>query len=116
MTEDSRYSAEQVARVCHAANRALQELAGDPLSPEWGALPTEQRASVLAGVALARQGTAPEALHRAWCQHRIAQGWQWGPVKDERAKRHPNLVPYGKLPPEQRIKDAVFSAIAQAMG
>lgn len=111
------YSDAHIAHVCHEANRALQRMAGeDKPSPPWGQASREQRESALAGVALARRGHTPEQLHKAWCDHKRSRGWQWGPVKDERARRHPCLVPYEQLPPEQRAKDAVFSAIVQALG
>lgn len=111
----SAYSVEQIAQVCHAATRALQEISGEPASPVWGRMPTEQRASVMAAVALAQQGTPPDALHRAWCQHQRSQGWRWGPVRDEQAKRSPALVPYCRLPAEQRMRDTVVYAIVRAM-
>ena len=116
VSESGGYSAEQVAQVCHEANRVLQRLAGQKVSLPWASASPSERASAVAGVGFARQGTSHEALHRAWCAHKIAEGWQWGPVKDERAKRHPCLVPYDQLPGEERIKDAVFAAIVQAMG
>ena len=36
--------------------------------------------------------------HDTWAQGRLAQGWRHGLVRDDAAKRHPDLVPYDELP------------------
>lgn len=46
----------------------------------------------------------------AWVSYKAADGWRYGPFKDPVAKTHPCMVPYDKLPPEQRVKDASTSA------
>jgi hypothetical protein len=38
-----------------------------------------------------------ENAHDAWAAARFADGWQYGPRHDTRARLHPNLVPYGDL-------------------
>lgn len=109
-------NAPDVARVCHEANRELQLIQGDPaVSPHWDDAAAWQRLSAVEGVAHARAGATPEQLHESWCDFKRADGWVYGPVKDEDAKTHPCLVPYSELPPEQRIKDALFSAIVGAL-
>jgi hypothetical protein len=55
------------------------------------------------------------AQHEAWCDHKIADGWKYGPVKDAGKKEHPCLVPYDELPPEQKAKDYVFRAIVTSL-
>ncbi len=106
-----------IAQVCHAANRALQLIAGDPApSPEWSDAPDWQRDSAIEGVAAAQAGATPEQQHEAWCDSKRREGWAYGPVKDAAAKTHPCLVPYADLPPEQQVKDAVFIAIVGALG
>ncbi|MBM2811860.1 MAG: uncharacterized protein HW416_2619 [Chloroflexi bacterium] len=37
-------------------------------------------------------------VHERWALERIAQGWTWGPRRDDNAKTHPDLVPYEELP------------------
>lgn len=107
--------ADDVARVCHEANRALQHLAGETVGPPWDDAPDWQRASAAAGVDAARDGAGPRELHAAWCDHKTATGWTYGPRKDEAARTHPCLVPYDELPEAQRRKDAVFAAIVAAL-
>jgi len=109
--------ANDIARVAHEANRALQFIQGDPApSPAWDQAPQWQRESAVIGVHSALRGATPEELHESWCEHKRADGWVHGPVKDEVAKMHPCLVPYADLPEEQRLKDALFHAIVGALG
>lgn len=54
-------------------------------------------------------GKAVEAVarrvHEAWARLRIAQGWQYGPVRDDGGKLHPGLVPYDELPEAEKEYD-----------
>lgn len=36
---------------------------------------------------------------------RIAQGWSYGPERDDAAKKHPCLIPYEELPEAEREYD-----------
>ncbi|NJP27092.1 hypothetical protein FLW53_23405 [Microbispora sp. SCL1-1] len=115
-TERFALPVEDVARICHEANRALQLATGDPApSPAWDEAPEWQRASAIAGVEEARGGATPEELHEAWCEAKWATGWTYGEAKDDEAKTHPCLVPYADLPSEQRAKDELFRAIVTAL-
>lgn len=38
-----------------------------------------------------------EDVHDLWARQRLADGWTYGPRRDDRRKRHPNLVPYAAL-------------------
>lgn len=44
-------------------------------------------------------------VHEVWAQTRIAQGWSYGPERDDAAKKHPCLIPYEELPEEERTYD-----------
>ena len=44
-------------------------------------------------------------VHEVWAQTRIAQGWQYGPERNDVEKRHPMLIPYEDLPEEEKIFD-----------
>lgn len=35
--------------------------------------------------------------HEVWARQRAADGWTFGPARDDSAKKHPSLVPYGDL-------------------
>ena len=46
-----------------------------------------------------------ENTHDVWAQQRIADGWSFGPVRDDAKKQTPCLVPYGELPEEEKEYD-----------
>lgn len=108
--------AEQIARVTHEANRALQVELGDPaVSPHWDEAPQWQRDSAIEGVKQTLEGAHAPELHESWCEFKIKDGWVYGEVKDADAKTHPCLVPYDKLPEEQRVKDDLFYQIVWSL-
>ena len=110
------YSDEQVARVCHDANRALQYVHGDPApSQPWDCETDEIRESVVEGVRAARRGCMSRELHGSWVKFKRERGWTYGPVKDSELKTHPCMLPYDELPQAQRDKDRVFRMIVRAM-
>jgi len=43
--------------------------------------------------------------HDLWAQLRLAQGWTYGPQRDDGAKKHPCLVPYEELPEPEKEYD-----------
>jgi hypothetical protein len=46
-----------------------------------------------------------ENTHDVWAQQRLAEGWTYGPKRDDDAKTHPCLVPYAELPESEREYD-----------
>ncbi len=78
-------------------------------APEW------MKESARAGVKTALEGATPEQQHDAWCDHKIADGWVHGPVKDADKKTHPCLVPYAHLPKEQQAKDTLYLAVIRGV-
>ncbi len=43
--------------------------------------------------------------HAVWAQERIAEGWHYGPERDDVHKKHPGLVPYDELPESEKDYD-----------
>ena len=43
--------------------------------------------------------------HDVWARLRLAQGWRWGPARNDAAKEHPSLVPYEALPESEKQAD-----------
>jgi hypothetical protein len=46
-----------------------------------------------------------ENAHDVWAQQRLADGWTWGPQRDDKTKKHPCLVPYIELPESEKEYD-----------
>ena len=44
-------------------------------------------------------------VHDVWAKNRIAEGWTWGPVRDDEKRQTPCLVPYEELPEEEEEPD-----------
>lgn len=105
-----------IARVCHEANRAYCLAWGDHSQPAWDDAPDWQQQSAVAGVEnVLLKEAQPWEQHDAWMQHKLADGWTYGLVKDAEAKTHPCMVPYEQLPREQRMKDFLLRNVVLAL-
>ena len=108
---------DQIAEVCHEANRAYCRVLGDDSQLSWADAPDWQRKSAIAGVRhhIDNPGSRPEDSHKCWLQVKLADGWKYGAVKDPSRKEHPCCVPYGDLPPEQQLKDFLFLNVVDTL-
>jgi hypothetical protein len=108
---------EDIARVCHEANRAYCLAVGDASQKTWDDAEEWQRASAVAGVKwrLANPDAPASAQHEAWVTDKVLDGWKHGPTKDPARKEHPCIVCYEDLPPEQRFKDSLFVAVVGSL-
>jgi ryanodine receptor 2 len=59
----------------------------------------------LAPAVLALTERLAENAHDIWARQRLADGWTHGPVRDDKAKKHPCLVPYDQLPESEKVYD-----------
>jgi len=106
---------EQVAMVCHEANRAYCQSLGDSSQPKWADVHGWQRDSAISGVKFHETNEAtPEESHKNWLDQKVAEGWKYGEVKDVEKKEHPCCVDYSELPQDQKVKDYIFSSIVDA--
>lgn len=107
---------EQVARICHETNRAFCLTIGDNTQKSWDEAEQWQRDSAINGVAfaIANPGAPASEQQEAWLRDKAVGGWKYGAVKDASMKEHPCMVPYSKLPVEQRLKDYLFKAVVSA--
>ncbi len=46
-----------------------------------------------------------ESTHDIWAKQRMADGWTYGPKRDDAAKKHPDLVSYSELPEGEKEYD-----------
>ena len=51
-----------------------------------------------------------ENAHDNWAVKRIAEGWTFGPKRDDAALKHPDLVPYNDLPDSEKEYDRHIAA------
>lgn len=108
---------EQIAQVAHETNRAYCHTIGDDSQMPWDDAPQWQKDSAINGVQFHIDN--PEAgcsgSHENWLKVKYAEGWKYGEKKTPEKKEHPCCVPYEELPPEQRVKDALFVGVTRAL-
>lgn len=46
-----------------------------------------------------------ENAHEIWAENRQAEGWTYGPQRDDQLKQTPDMVPYSKLPESEKKYD-----------
>lgn len=108
---------EDIAAVCHAANRQFRLGLGDEPGPTWDEADDDLRESAIAGVAgvIRIPGLTPSWSHQGWLCYKYEHGWRPGPVLDREKKIHPNLVPFEELSKEEQAKDVLFLTIVRAL-
>ena len=108
---------EDIAKVCHEANRAYCQSIGDDSQLPWESAPDWQKKSAIGGVVfhLENPASRPEDSHNSWLAGKLRDGWKYGPVKDPEKKEHPCMLGYNELPIEQRMKDSLFLAVVRAL-
>lgn len=112
------YTPEQIAQVCHEANRGLQAVNADPnvpVAPPWDELDQDMKDSILVGVKGVQAGNTAEQSHEQWLITKESQGWAYGPKKDAEKKTHPCMVPYDQLPVQDKVKDTLFAGIVKML-
>ena len=108
---------EDIAKICHQANKALCEIYGDKTQVSWEDAPAWQRDSSVQGVLfkIDNPHVTPAQMHEKWSENKRNEGWIYGPIKDSSFKTHPCLVAYTDLPVEQQAKDSLFMSIVEAL-
>jgi hypothetical protein len=112
-----KFSPEDIARVCHEANRAYCRAIFDYSHKPWDDTPQNIKDSTINGVEakLANPNVTPKESHTNWAKFKIKDGWRWGPRKSLEEKLHPNLVEYEDLPEAERLKDDLFLSIVSLL-
>lgn len=103
---------EGIARLAHHINSIYRHSLGESVE-SWLVSSDATRASAIDGVRARLSGKtrSPEESHQNWYAFKEAEGYTYGPEKDEQKKTHPCFLPYDKLPEAQRIKDTLFMAV-----
>lgn len=96
-----------IAKIIHQCWVSHQIAVGQPYNDR---LTDAQRESLLSGYRkfINNPTMTCQQNHEEWMEHRLANGWTLGPVKDEALKQHPDLIPYDQLPAVEKTKNEVF--------
>lgn len=122
VTEGSKrgiFSAEQIAQVCHEANREITRMIGDvPVQAPWTEITDDMRVSTISGVKWALENPLATSAERHWhwVKTKQQQGWVHGSERDEAKKTHPAMVVWTDLGESVKRKDDLFGAIVRALG
>ena len=110
-------SIEEIAKVCHEANRGYCKALGDDSQLPWEEAPQWAKTSAINGVRfhLDNPNAGPSGSHENWLKEKEKEGWRYGEVKDPEKKEHPCYVPYNQLPKEQQAKDYIFTSIVKTL-
>ena len=46
-----------------------------------------------------------ENIHEVWSAGRMKEGWTYGPERDDKLKKHPDLIPYSDLTESEKQYD-----------
>jgi len=108
---------EEIAKVCHEANKVYCESIGDMSQVSWEDAPEWQKESACNGVIyhIENPNSKPEDSHNSWMKEKIDNGWVYGEVKDPDKKTHHCIVPFNELPKEQQFKDILFTTIVKSI-
>lgn len=116
--KDQHETIEKIAKVAHEINRQYCYAIGEwgdqypwHSAPQWKKDLTYDRVNFL----LQHPNAGPDALHNQWMEHKIKQGWAYGPVKDPYRKDHPCILPFEELPKEQQAKDYLFRSVVNQL-
>lgn len=111
------FTVENIARVCHEANKAYCKGLGDDSQVSWEDAPDWQKNSCIDGVMfhLDNPSAKDEDSHNQWLEFKREDGWSYGKVKDVVKKTHPCFVPFDQLPKDQQIKDRIFRLIVDTL-
>lgn len=67
--------------------------------------PKDVDSIVLPSELLALTEQIAENVHEVWAASRVAEGWTYGPQRNDALKQTPCLVPYADLPEEEKAYD-----------
>ena len=105
---------EKIARLIYEATRVEANWSKRSIVPEkWEDRDEKFRNQfidiIVKYLSLKKLPTPPEA-HQSWMNDYFKMGWKYGGKRDVVKKTHPDLLPFDKLPQDERDKDAIFLA------
>lgn len=108
-----------IASVAFEANRQYCEMiGGKPYNPDWTQVEQDVRNGMVAAVknTLDNPPMTLQESHDRWVKARVDAGWAHGPMLDAKRKKHPNIVDFASLPPQEQLKDLLFLSVVNGFG
>lgn len=107
---------EVVARTCYTVNQQYVLSSGENGGLPWEQTTIDVRNSYMKAVNESlRYNYSPEEQHEKWLEAKAAEGWTYGPIKNEELKQSPAFLPYAALPPAQKVKDYMFKGVIASL-
>lgn len=107
-----------IAAFAHAVNGLACFALNDGMAPpQWEETTDAHKNSMMNRVAavLSNPNPTPEGNHQNWMKVKQAEGWVYGPEKNEESKQHPCMVPYDQLPENQKVKYSLFIGVVKSL-
>ena len=60
-------------------------------------------------------GKHPEEVHQEFVNRLTADGWTYATEINREGKKHPRILPWNKLPSQQRARETVFAGVVRVM-
>ncbi len=79
------------------------------MTAEYRPSPLSSAGVVLGEDLIALSEALAKNAHERWAQQRLAEGWRYGPKRDDDLKQHPCLVPYESLPESEKSYDRTMA-------
>jgi hypothetical protein len=103
---------EKIARLIYEATRVEARWSNRSIVPE----PWEKRdekfrkqfVDIIDKYLLLKELPTPKEAHNSWMEAYFKMGWKFGKQRDVVKKTHPDLLPFDRLPKDERDKDAIF--------
>lgn len=103
---------ERIARICYEATKAVAFSSGQNL-PIWGRANASEKGWIRRFVSchIKNPEATLENRHEQWVEKLTEEKWKVGKELDYQNRIHPHLVPFEKLPGEEKFKRLLIEAI-----
>lgn len=105
---------EEIAKIIYEATRIEAEWSKRRIVPEkWDKRDEAFRKQFIAIIdKYLKQDKlpTPKEAHDSWMESYNKMGWKYGKERNTELKTHPDMLPYEKLPQDEKDKDAIFLA------
>lgn len=107
----------QIAQIAYAALSVYEAIRKGIKQKNWDDLGEEAKKAFIEFIKpiVEKPYIQPEYIHSNWMDNLLENGWKWGKNKDEKAKTHPSLISWLKLPIETQFKNILVQNTVQQL-